>query len=137
MKEKNMSKSVRIGDLYIGGGRPVTIQSMTNVDSRDENALMEQIARLTDAGCEIVRIAVPDMEAADTLGVVYGYCPPSRAGAEGAVGTSRPHSAPYPRPARPALATDATTGVGCRLPLALCRVVTTSVGTSCVSWQGE
>ena len=65
-----MSKSVRIGDIYIGGGRPVTIQSMTNVDSRDEKALMEQIARLTDAGCEIVRIAVPDMEAADTLGVV-------------------------------------------------------------------
>ncbi|MBQ5645614.1 MAG: flavodoxin-dependent (E)-4-hydroxy-3-methylbut-2-enyl-diphosphate synthase, partial [Treponema sp.] len=49
-------KVVRIGDLYIGGGRPVTIQSMTNVDSRDEKALLEQIARLTDAGCEIVRI---------------------------------------------------------------------------------
>ncbi len=65
-----MSKSVRIGDIFIGGGNPVTIQSMTNVDSRDEKALLKQIARLTDAGCEIVRIAVPDMEAADTFGTV-------------------------------------------------------------------
>ena len=67
---KHMTKPVRIGDLTIGGGRPVTIQSMTNVDSRDEAALLRQIAELTDAGCQIVRIAVPDMEAAETMGRV-------------------------------------------------------------------
>ena len=52
-----MTKQVRCGDLVIGGSAPITIQSMTNVDSRDEKALLEQIARLTDAGCQIVRIA--------------------------------------------------------------------------------
>ena len=65
-----ITRQVRCGNLYIGGGAPVSVQSMTNVDSRDEKALIEQIARLTDAGCEIVRIAVPDMESADTLGAV-------------------------------------------------------------------
>ena len=69
-KTKHMTKPVRIGDLTIGGGMPVTIQSMTNVDSRDEAALLRQTEELTDAGCQIVRIAVPDMEAAETLGRV-------------------------------------------------------------------
>ena len=67
---KHMTKPVRIGDLVIGGGMPVAIQSMTNVDSRNEAALLRQIAELTDAGCQIVRIAVPDMEAAETMGRV-------------------------------------------------------------------
>ena len=61
---------MKIGDLTIGGGMPVTIQSMTNVDSRDEESLLRQTAELTDAGCQIVRIAVPDMESAETLGRV-------------------------------------------------------------------
>lgn len=65
-----MTKQVRCGDLLIGGSAPITIQSMTNVDSRDEKALLEQIARLTDAGCQIVRIAVPDREAAEVFGNV-------------------------------------------------------------------
>ncbi len=65
-----MTKKVRIGDVVIGGGSPIAIQSMCNVDSRDENALMNQITRLTDAGCEIVRIAVPDMESASVFGEV-------------------------------------------------------------------
>ena len=67
---KHITRQVKIGDLTIGGGMPVTIQSMTNVDSRDEAALLRQTSELTDAGCQIVRIAVPDMEAADTLGRV-------------------------------------------------------------------
>lgn len=69
-KYNHKTKQVRIGDVVIGGGMPVTIQSMTNVDSRDEAALLRQTEELTDAGCQIVRIAVPDMEAADTLGRV-------------------------------------------------------------------
>ena len=62
-----MTKKVRIGDVVIGGGNPIAIQSMCNVDSRDEKALLNQITKLTDAGCEIVRIAVPDMESADVF----------------------------------------------------------------------
>ena len=62
-----MRKSVKCGNVTIGGGAPISIQSMTNVDSRDEKALLAQIKQLTDAGCEIIRIAIPDMEAAEVL----------------------------------------------------------------------
>lgn len=68
--KKNETRQVRCGDVLIGGGAPVSIQSMTNVDSRDERALTEQIARLADAGCQIVRISVPDAEAAEVFGSV-------------------------------------------------------------------
>ncbi len=63
-------KQIRCGRVLIGGGAPVSVQSMTNVDSRDEAALLRQIADLSAAGCDIVRIAIPDMEAAETLGRV-------------------------------------------------------------------
>lgn len=62
-----MSKQVKCRNVLIGGGAPISIQSMTNVDSRDEAALLAQIGRLEAAGCDIVRIAIPDMEAAWTL----------------------------------------------------------------------
>ena len=68
--KKNETRQVRCGDVLIGGGAPVSIQSMTNVDSRDERVLTEQIARLADAGCQIVRISVPDAEAAEVFGSV-------------------------------------------------------------------
>ena len=68
--KRNETRQVRCGDVLIGGGAPVSIQSMTNVDSRDEHALTEQIARLADAGCQIVRISVPDAEAAEVFGSV-------------------------------------------------------------------
>lgn len=63
-----MSVQVNCGGVAIGGGAPVSIQSMTNVDTRDTDALVRQIDELADAGCEIVRCAVPDMEAAASLG---------------------------------------------------------------------
>ena len=62
-----MRKLVKCGNVTIGGGAPISIQSMTNVDSRDENALLTQIRQLADAGCEIVRVAIPDREAAEVL----------------------------------------------------------------------
>ena len=68
--KRNETRQVRCGDVLIGGSAPVSIQSMTNVDSRDERALTEQIARLADAGCQIVRISVPDAEAAEVFGSV-------------------------------------------------------------------
>ena len=58
---------VKIGDRIIGGGHPIAIQSMTNTKTEDVAATVEQIERLTRAGCEIVRCAVPTMEAAAAL----------------------------------------------------------------------
>ena len=63
-----MSRTVYCGGVAIGGGAPVSIQSMTNVDTRDTDALVRQIDELADAGCQIVRCAVPDMEAAESFG---------------------------------------------------------------------
>ena len=65
-----MTKTVRIGKVAIGGGNPIAIQSMANVDPHDENALVDQVVRLADAGCDIMRLTVPDQEAADTFGRV-------------------------------------------------------------------
>jgi len=64
-----MTKSVNCGGVVIGGGAPVSIQSMTNVDTRNTEALIRQIDELADAGCQIVRCAVPDMEAAESFGL--------------------------------------------------------------------
>lgn len=59
-----MKRCVNIGGVLVGGGNPVSIQSMTNTDTRDAEKTIEQIMRLESAGCEIIRVAVPDMEAA-------------------------------------------------------------------------
>ncbi len=64
---RKKTKKIRIGDTYIGGDSPITVQSMTNTDTRDAKATIEQIKRLEEAGCEIVRVAVPDMEAAEAI----------------------------------------------------------------------
>ena len=61
------TKVIRIGDRVIGGGNPVLIQSMTNTRTEDVAATVEQIQRLAEAGCEIIRCAVPTMEAARAL----------------------------------------------------------------------
>lgn len=60
-------KAVMCRDVKIGGGAPISIQSMTNTLTADVKATMEQIRRLEEAGCQIVRMAVPDMEAAQAL----------------------------------------------------------------------
>lgn len=65
---RRRSRKVMVGGIPIGGGSPITVQSMTNTDTRDVKATVEQIHRLERAGCEIVRVAVPDMEAARALG---------------------------------------------------------------------
>jgi len=58
------TKKIRIGDSFIGGNAPIAVQSMTNTDTRDVDITVDQIKRLEDAGCDIVRVAVPDNEAA-------------------------------------------------------------------------
>jgi (E)-4-hydroxy-3-methylbut-2-enyl-diphosphate synthase len=59
-----------LGKVAIGSGHPVSIQSMTKTDTRDAVATINQIRRLEQVGCEIVRVAVPDIEAADALKVI-------------------------------------------------------------------
>ena len=61
---RNITKKIRIGDRFIGGGEPILIQSMTNTKTQDIKGTVEQIKLLEDVGCQIVRTAVPDMEAA-------------------------------------------------------------------------
>ncbi len=65
---RRQSRPVFLGGLQVGGGAPVSIQSMTNTRTADVNATAAQIARLEAAGCEVVRLAVPDMASAAALG---------------------------------------------------------------------
>lgn len=65
--QRRKSRAVKAGSIIIGGGFPVSIQSMTNTDTRDVKATVKQIKRLTRAGCDIIRVAVPDMQAASKL----------------------------------------------------------------------
>lgn len=62
-----MTKIIEIGNIAIGGNNPIAIQSMTNTDTRDIKATINQIKQLEQAGCEIIRVAVPDMEAAEAI----------------------------------------------------------------------
>jgi (E)-4-hydroxy-3-methylbut-2-enyl-diphosphate synthase len=64
---RDKTKPIEIGGLYIGGGNPVAIQSMTNTDTADPKATLAQIKRLEMAGCHIIRLAVPDRAAARAL----------------------------------------------------------------------
>lgn len=59
-----MTRQIRVGSVAVGGGAPVSIQSMTNTPTQDVTATVAQIRALTTAGCDIVRVAVPDMDAA-------------------------------------------------------------------------
>ncbi|MCI9027534.1 MAG: flavodoxin-dependent (E)-4-hydroxy-3-methylbut-2-enyl-diphosphate synthase [Lawsonibacter sp.] len=65
-----MTKQINVGGVPVGGGAPVTIQSMTNTPTQDVAATVDQIKKLAAAGCEIVRVAVPDMEAARAVGKI-------------------------------------------------------------------
>ncbi len=64
---RETTKVIHIGDKVIGGGNPILIQSMTNTKTTDVKATVEQIKKLEDAGCDIIRCAVPTMEAAEAL----------------------------------------------------------------------
>ena len=62
---RNETKEIRIGKVCIGGSHPVAIQSMTNTKTEDVQATVNQILKLEAAGCEIIRCAVPTLEAAE------------------------------------------------------------------------
>lgn len=65
-----MTRQIHVGPVAVGGGAPVSIQSMCNTPTHDVNATVEQIRRLEAAGCEIIRVAVPDMAAAEAIGAI-------------------------------------------------------------------
>ena len=67
MIKRKMTRQISIGDVKIGGGAPISVQSMTNTKTTDTNATVAQIKALVDAGCDIVRVAVPDMSAAENI----------------------------------------------------------------------
>ena len=62
-----MTREINIGGVKIGGNNPIAIQSMCNTDTRDVKSTVEQIKKLEKAGCEIIRVAVPDMQAAECI----------------------------------------------------------------------
>lgn len=65
-----MTKQINVGGVLVGGGAPVSIQSMTNTRTDDVSATVEQIKRLQTAGCQIIRVAVPDLAAARAVGAI-------------------------------------------------------------------
>ena len=67
MPNRRESRQIRVGDVPIGGDAPISVQSMTKTDTRDVAATVAQIHTLEEAGCEIIRCAVPDMAAAKAL----------------------------------------------------------------------
>ncbi|MCX5896356.1 MAG: flavodoxin-dependent (E)-4-hydroxy-3-methylbut-2-enyl-diphosphate synthase, partial [Proteobacteria bacterium] len=67
MKRRKRTLQIAVGPVRIGGGAPVSVQSMTKTDTRNVKKTLAQIHRLEDAGCEIVRVAVPDEPAARAL----------------------------------------------------------------------
>lgn len=64
---RRTSKAVAMGKVQIGGDAPISVQSMTNTDTRNLAATVEQIEQLEQAGCELIRVAVPDQEAAENI----------------------------------------------------------------------
>lgn len=72
---RHSTRQVMVGDVPIGAGAPITVQSMTNTDTRDSAATTEQIEALASAGCDIVRVAVPDQQAASALESIVAHSP--------------------------------------------------------------
>ncbi len=72
---KKLTRQIKIGSVLIGGGAPCSVQSMCSTDTRNVSATLAQISTLADAGCELVRCAVPDMAAAVALGQIKAQSP--------------------------------------------------------------
>jgi (E)-4-hydroxy-3-methylbut-2-enyl-diphosphate synthase len=75
LPKRRKSRQIRIGDVLIGGNAPISVQSMTTTDTADVKATLEQIARLVDAGVDIIRIAVPDKQAAAAVPAIVKATP--------------------------------------------------------------
>ncbi|MCL6622010.1 MAG: flavodoxin-dependent (E)-4-hydroxy-3-methylbut-2-enyl-diphosphate synthase [Syntrophobacterales bacterium] len=75
MIPRRQSRAIWVGSVQVGGGAPISVQSMTNTDPHDVAATLAQVRRLAAAGCDLVRLAVPDREAAAALGEVKRHSP--------------------------------------------------------------
>ena len=75
MKERKQTKQIRIGNVAIGGGAPVVIQSMNNTKTADVESTLAQLNALKANGCQIGRLAVPDTEAAEALKEIISRSP--------------------------------------------------------------
>lgn len=73
--QRRVSRKIRVGNVEIGGDAPISVQSMLTNDTRDIQESVNQIKRLADAGCEIIRLAVPDKEAAEALKSIVKQSP--------------------------------------------------------------
>ena len=73
--ERKLTKKIMVGSVPVGGGAPVSIQSMLNTRTTDVDGCLAQIRALAAAGCEIARLAVPDMEAAEAFGAICAASP--------------------------------------------------------------
>ena len=70
MNPRRPTKPVQIGNVTVGGDAPIVVQSMAKTDTRDVMSTVNQIRELEDYGCELVRVAVPDMEAARAISAI-------------------------------------------------------------------
>ena len=68
--KRKVTKQINVGNVKIGGFAPISVQSMTNTHTQDISATVDQIKKLEKAGCEIIRVAVPDQESADALSLI-------------------------------------------------------------------
>ena len=68
--QRHTTRTVEVGTVSIGGGAPISVQSMTTTDTRDPVATLAQIQRLAAAGCEIVRVAIPKRDALPAFGQI-------------------------------------------------------------------
>ncbi len=75
MIQRRKSKQIQIGNIKIGGGAPISVQSMTNTDTRDVKSTLKQINNLSENGCELVRLAILNSDAADAVREIKKYSP--------------------------------------------------------------
>ena len=75
IKNRRPTRRIKVSPVSIGGGGPVLVQSMTNTDTHDHEATLEQIRALAAAGCELVRVAVPDQQALPALKKIVAASP--------------------------------------------------------------
>lgn len=73
--DRKQTRKIKVGNVYIGNDAPVVIQSMTNTDTRNVEETLKQIRELYNAGCEVIRCAVPDMEAAEAIKEIVKQSP--------------------------------------------------------------
>lgn len=74
MKERRQSRQVSVGDIKIGGGAPISVQSMLNTKTTDVEGCLEQISALKSVGCDLIRLAVPNEESAYAFGEIAKRC---------------------------------------------------------------